>query len=61
MFKRYMVFEWSGYDNPDPFDCVRDSFDSLTDAMKAKTEYDKEALGHESCIFDRIEGVFVKC
>ena len=52
MYKRYMVFLWDEYDNPDPFDCV-----SLTtdDIEKAKAEVnDSDSYG--KAIFDRVIG-----
>lgn len=61
MYRRYMVFEWTTYDNPEPFQCVAGSFDKLGDAMKLSESL--KDLEHpdwgQSCVFDRIEGKIV--
>ena len=58
MYRRYMVFEWTTYDNVEPFQCISDSFDRLDDAKKlAESLKDLEDPDcGQSCVFDRIEG-----
>jgi hypothetical protein len=53
-YKRYMIFEWSDYDNPSPFDCVVASFDDVQEARN----YIEDFISHplNILIFDRIEG-----
>jgi len=61
MFKRFMVFEYTTYDNAEPFDCVVASYDDkLMAKARAEKLKDKEDpdLG-KSCVFDRVDGVLV--
>lgn len=61
MYRRYIVFEWTTYDNPSPFECVSGSFDKLGDAMKLSEslkDLEDPDCG-QSCVFDRIEGKIV--
>lgn len=55
IYKRYMVFEWSEYDNAAPFHHCIDSFDNLDDAKELSQTCDDFG----KCIFDRIDGLFV--
>jgi hypothetical protein len=54
-YMRYMVFEWSEYDNVAPFECCRNSFDNLEEAKSYLNSIDDEG----KCIFDRVEGIFI--
>ena len=58
MYKRYKVFEWTTYDNVEPFQCIAGSFDKLEDARQmAESLKDLEDPDcGQSCVFDRIEG-----
>jgi hypothetical protein len=61
MYRRYMVFEWTTYDNAEPFDCVSGSFDSLERARalsESLKDYDDPDCG-KSCVFDRVKGELV--
>lgn len=62
MYKRYMVFTYSEYDNVSPFECVDSSFDNAKEAIRQA-----EHVGRYSedgmklyCIFDRVDGVFLE-
>lgn len=61
MYQRYMVFEWTTYDNVEPFQCIAGSFDNLdqaktlSDSLKDKEDPD---LG-QSCVFDRLKGKII--
>jgi hypothetical protein len=58
-----MLFSWSEYDNPDPFDCVEDSFDNINDAKNAlrnAAAIDEDGDAGLACVFDRVDGVFIK-
>lgn len=60
--KRYMVFEWSEYDNPAPFDCLSRTFDDDKEAVEYATKTgEKDDNGNKLyCVFDRITGNFLK-
>jgi len=55
MYKRYMVFDWSDYDNVGPFDCVYGSFDSIDKAKDFSSSLG-DRYESNSCVFDRVEG-----
>jgi hypothetical protein len=59
MYKQFMVFEWTTYDNVEPFECVAGSFDKIEDARKlAEQLKDKDDPDcGQSCVFDRVNGV----
>lgn len=61
IYKRFMVFTWTTYENTEPFFCVHDSFDDKNEAINTansigKYEEDGEKL---FCVFDRVDGVFI--
>lgn len=61
MYRRYMVFGYTTYDNEEPFQCVRGTFDDLEVALKvAESLKDKEDPEcSRSCVFDRIAGEMI--
>lgn len=58
MYKRYMVFSWTTYDNVEPFQCIDFDTDNLEEAKKARDVAIEcaDEDGPLACIFDRIEG-----
>jgi len=56
-YNRYMIFTWSEYDNPSPFECVSGSAHFLVDAVKMYEEAYQAAEDGTPlvCIFDTQE------
>ena len=61
MYRRFMVFEYTTYDNAEPFDCVVASYDDELMAKEhAERLKDKEDPDcGKSCVFDRVNGSLV--
>ena len=62
MYKRYMVFIWTLYDNVEPFQCIAGHADNLSEAEKILDDMigDVDEDGPFGCIFDRINGIVVE-
>ena len=57
MYKRYMIFSWSDFDNVSPFECIDGHTDSLSDA---KVMYSSILTNDgRACIFDRVDGLVI--
>ena len=59
MYKRFMIFEWSDYDNTAPLSCVESSFLLKNVALHyaKKMKHENDYLNY--CVFDRSEGIVI--
>ena len=55
-YRRYMVFQWSNYDNVGPFSCIVGDYDFSEDAVIFAKSFHNENTNNVA-VFDRIEGV----